>query len=217
MATMVDDLLRQLPIQQLAAQLGVDPVTAEQAARDGLPALLGGLSSNVSDHEGRNALAGALERDHDGSLLDHEDVLSQIDANDGDAIVGHIFGANRGDVVQQLGGQSGRGDLMQQLLPLLAPMVLAWLSKRVGTATGAGSGQSRGPAGGPTAGGLGDILGDILGQQRTEVARQQPETGGLFDMLDSVLAGRSRSRTADQATDSSRDVPGVTDVGDVFK
>ena len=57
----------------------------------------------------------------------------------------------------------------------------------------------------------------ITSWQRTEVTREQPETVGLFDMLDSVLAGRSRPRTSDQPTDSSRDVPGVTDVGDVFK
>ena len=36
----VDDLLAQIPMGQLASQLGVDEQTAEQATRQALPALL---------------------------------------------------------------------------------------------------------------------------------------------------------------------------------
>jgi Bacterial protein of unknown function (DUF937) len=40
--TDINDLLSQIPMDQLARQLGVDEGTAEQAARQALPALLGG-------------------------------------------------------------------------------------------------------------------------------------------------------------------------------
>ena len=40
-----DDILADLPLDQLSAQLGTDPATAEQAVRTALPALFGGLLS----------------------------------------------------------------------------------------------------------------------------------------------------------------------------
>jgi uncharacterized protein YidB (DUF937 family) len=45
----VDDILADIPMDQLAAQLGVDEATAEQAARQALPALLGGMQANAED------------------------------------------------------------------------------------------------------------------------------------------------------------------------
>ena len=41
----VDDILADIPMDQLAAQLGVDQATAEQAARQVIPALLGGMQA----------------------------------------------------------------------------------------------------------------------------------------------------------------------------
>ena len=43
----VDDILADIPMDQLAAQLGVDQATAEQAARQAIPALLGGMQANA--------------------------------------------------------------------------------------------------------------------------------------------------------------------------
>ena len=78
----IDDVLATIPMDRLAAQLGVDEETAEQAARTALPALFGGMEGGVD--------------------------LGQVDTADGDKIVGHIFGAQREPVVNRLGG-SGKG------------------------------------------------------------------------------------------------------------
>ena len=43
----VDDILADIPMDQLAAQLGVDEATAEQATRQAIPALLGGMQANA--------------------------------------------------------------------------------------------------------------------------------------------------------------------------
>ena len=56
----VDDILADLPMSQLAAQLGVDEHTAEAATRQAIPALLGGLRANAEDPAGAASLAGAL-------------------------------------------------------------------------------------------------------------------------------------------------------------
>ena len=65
----VDDILADIPMDQLAAQLGVDEATAEQATRQAIPALLGGMQANAEDPAGAASLAGALG-DHPSELID---------------------------------------------------------------------------------------------------------------------------------------------------
>ena len=48
----VDDILGQIPADQLAEQLGVDEQTAMQAARAVIPSLIGGMQHNAKDLAG---------------------------------------------------------------------------------------------------------------------------------------------------------------------
>ena len=77
-----------------------------------------------------------------------------MDADDGDKIVGNVFGSQRDQVVNQLGSQGG-GDsgLIGKLLPLLAPIVMSYLAKQMSSRSTQGGGG----------GGLTDILGSVLG------------------------------------------------------
>ncbi len=175
----VEEILADLPIGQLASQLGVDEATAESAARQAIPALLGGLQANAEDPAGAASLAGALG-DHSADLLDGGVDLGQVDTGDGEKIVSNIFGPNTDQVAQTLGGAvggsqaGGQGDLMKRLLPILAPIVLAYLSKKV---AGGKYGDLLGPliagaSGGSGANVLTDILGKMLG--RGGAAENQP-------------------------------------------
>ena len=85
-----DEILGQVPMQQLASQLGVDESEVELAARTALPALLGGLQANAHDPSGAQSLASALSA-HQGASVSN---LDDIDEQDGQAIVGNIFGDN---------------------------------------------------------------------------------------------------------------------------
>ena len=155
--TAVDDILSRIPLADLAARLGVDEGTAEQATRQALPALLGGIQANTADPGGAASFASAV-RQHDNDLVDGGVDLDGVDERDGDKIVGHVFGDQRGQVVQQLGttgGDSTTQDLIGKLLPILAPIVMAYLAKRLGGGATAGTG-----------GGLGDLLGGLLGGGR---------------------------------------------------
>ena len=97
-----DDILADLPLDQLSAQLGTDPATAEQAVRTALPALFGGLQANVTDSaQGSVSLAEALTQHSDPQFLDGGVNLDEVDTGDGQAIVDHIF-ANSPDQVQVL-------------------------------------------------------------------------------------------------------------------
>jgi hypothetical protein len=150
----IDDVLATIPMDRLAAQLGVDRDTAEQAARTALPALFGGMQANAQDPAGAASLERAVGK-HDPGLVEGGVDLGQVDTNDGDKIVGHIFGAQREPVVNRLGGGGGvDSGLVAKLLPLLAPIVMSYLAKQTGA-------RSTAPGGG--GGGLADILGSVLG------------------------------------------------------
>ena len=75
----VDEILTDIPMDQLASLLGVDEATAEQATRQAIPALLGGMQANAEDPAGAASLAGALG-DHPSDLIDDGVDLDQVDA-----------------------------------------------------------------------------------------------------------------------------------------
>ena len=54
-----DEILQQIPMDQLASMLGVDEQTASAATQEALPALLGGLQANAADPDGAASLASA--------------------------------------------------------------------------------------------------------------------------------------------------------------
>lgn len=184
----LDEILGALPMDQLAAQVGAPEADVAQAAAAVLPALLGGLDANAQDPGGATSILDALGQ-HQGGLIDGGVDLGQVDLSDGQAIAGHIFGANEDAVVNQLGampvaGGSGvGGQLVRKLIPILAPIVLSWLANQVlgkvqgGGTTGRGTQsqseptstlptsttETAGTSGGAAPGSLDDLLKDVLG------------------------------------------------------
>jgi hypothetical protein len=177
-----DEIMANIPIRELAAQLGVDESTAEAATRQAIPALLGGMQANAADPAGAESLAGALG-DHPSDLVEGGVNLDQVDTDDGQKIVGNIFGANTGQVAQTLGANLGQqSGLIQKLLPILAPIVLAYLSKRLtGTSQSGSSGNV-----------LTDLLGGMLGGGAGAVGADRSGTGSILDMLGGMLGGGRR-------------------------
>ena len=102
----------------------------------------------------------------------------------------HIFGSNTGQVVNQLAGARtalGSGMLMK-LLPLLAPIVLQWLSGRLSQGSGGGqAGGTRTPTGGTGQAPAGFPTNTTSGAQRPQAQNEQP--GGLGDLLGGLLGG----------------------------
>lgn len=119
-------------VNQIADAIGADPQTAVAAA---LPAILTAMNRSTNTTQGAHALAGALERDHDGSLLDHLGgfLTGQVSGKqaDGGGILGHVLGGQRQQVEQGVAQASGL-DMSQvsKLLPILAPIVMAALGRR---------------------------------------------------------------------------------------
>ena len=186
----VDDIMSQIPMASLADQLGVDQSTAEAAVRQTLPALVGGMEANAADPAGAASLQSAIDQ-HSSALVDGGVNLNDVDTEDGEKIVGHVFGDNSDQVVQTLGGNlGGSNNLVKQLLPILAPIVLSYLTKQL-----AGRGQQD-QAAATGGGGLQDILGSILGGMGGAGAGGQggggQGGGGLGDILGGLLGGGRR-------------------------
>ena len=181
----IDDIMSTIPISSLASQLGVDDATAESAVRQALPALVGGLQANAADTAGAASLAGALDN-HSPQLIEGGVNLDEIDTHDGQKIVDHVFGENTTAVAQTLGGNlGGNNGLIQQLLPMLAPIVLSYLSKQF-----LGGGQTQAQNAG--AGGLENMLGSILGGLGGGGQSQSGNAGSILDMLGGLLGGGRR-------------------------
>lgn len=182
--SVVDDLLTQIPMGQLAGRLGVDEQTAEQATRQALPALLSGLHANAQDPAGAQSLSQAIGQ-HDNGLLDGGVDVDQVDTADGDRIVQNVFGDNRGQVVDQLGAVGGAGgsDLVAKLLPMLAPIVMSYVARRLG---GGAAGTAAGGTGG---GGLGGLLGGLLGAAGQGGGIGGGQGGGIGGGIGDVLGG----------------------------
>ena len=64
-----NELLNNLPIDQLASQGGETPADVENAVRNALPALRLGLGANAQDPAGEASILSALS-DHDPSLVE---------------------------------------------------------------------------------------------------------------------------------------------------
>ena len=182
----LDELIAQIPVQDIASQIGADEGEVNNAIRTLVPALVGGVAENV--HAGEidsSELESAVAQQGASGLLDGGVSVDQVDAQQGDQFVARIFGGNDSNAVASaLAGQgAGGGDLIKKLLPILAPIVLAYIGKQFsqGAAGGAAAPQAQAPSGG-----LGDILGGILGGGQGGGGNNP-----LGSILGSVLGGGS--------------------------
>jgi hypothetical protein len=185
-------------LEAISQHLGVSHDETASGIAAVLPALVGALAGNSSTPRGEQALASVVERDHDGSLLDSlggmlAGSLGGKKAN-GVGILGHLFGdePSQNDLVNTLSSRSGvNSTLISKLMPILAPMVMAWLGKQLqakmsGAGAGASNQASSGGLGG--GGGLGGLLGGVLGQMMGGGAGQGGAGGGLAQILGGSVA-----------------------------
>jgi len=181
----LDEIKAGLPIGDIARKLGVDEATARKAVDDALPALLAGMGANATDPAGAASLENAV-KSHDPALVEGGVNLADVDEDDGKKIVHNVFGTNTDQVVQALDAKEakggGTGDLIGKLLPILAPIVLAFLAKQFSkkSDTSDAAGESSG-------GGIGDVLGGLLGGGGS--GSGSGGGGGLGDVLGGLLGG----------------------------
>ena len=156
-------------LEMIGSQIGADRSQVEKAMPAALGSLMTGLARNARSAEGAGALATALSKDHDGTILDNlSGVISAPEQGPGAGILGHVFGSKRGAVESALGQSTGLdAGSMGKLLTMLAPLVMGALGKK------------------QRQGGLNPSdLGGLLRQEQETAARQAPDLGMLGGLLD---------------------------------
>lgn len=125
-------------IDQLSNQLGGADRQKTAAATTGiLSTLLGAMARNASTPDGATALNKALERDHDGSVLN--DIMGMVTGQNnnvnartvnGSGILTHILGNRQGGAVDMISKMSGLDNSQTgNLMSMLAPVVMGMLGK----------------------------------------------------------------------------------------
>lgn len=141
MANIFDLLQSQMSddvIGALTNQLGAEKQQTSSAVSNGMAILMNALAKNTSNTSGASALGAALDRDHDGSVLD--DLMGFVQGNapvnntraaNGAGILGHLLGAKQGGAIDALSKMSGLNqNQSSSLLVKLAPIVLGMLGKQ---------------------------------------------------------------------------------------
>lgn len=178
MANGIFDLLQgqlsQGMIEQIAGQLGgADKEQTQNAATSAISVLMGAIAKNAATPEGSSALANALDRDHDGSILDNFIGMATGAAKpannkmlNGGGILKHVLGGKQNGAIDMISQMSGlSGDKSGSLLTMLAPLVMGALGKAKST-------------NGLDAGGLGNLL-----QNEVKTAAPQRQEMGLIEKL----------------------------------
>jgi hypothetical protein len=119
-------------IKNLSQQIGgAEPAQTKMAASSIVTTLMGAMTRNASTPDGANALANALDRDHDGSILD--DAIGMLSGQkqsnnsnmlNGAGILTHLLGGKQNGAVDMISKISGldsskTGSLMTMLAPIL--------------------------------------------------------------------------------------------------
>lgn len=162
------------------------------------PLIISYLRKKSQDTKEAEALNNALDKDHDGSILDD---VSQADArqDEGNSILSHVFGNDKQNVENQLSQNTGISiDKIGPILAMLAPVIMGYIGKE----------KQQNNVG---AGGLGDLLGGILGNASNQAQGQQ--SSPLNDILGSVLGGGNSQSSGNPLNDILGNVLGGHNAG----
>lgn len=142
------------------------------------PLIISYLSKKSQSPIEAESLNTALDKDHDGSILND---VSQAEArqSEGNSILNHIFGEEKQTVENQLSQKTGISiDKIGPVLSMLAPIIMGYIGKE----------KQQNNVG---AGGLGGLLDGILGNASGQA--QDGQSNPLNDIIGNVLGGQSNS------------------------
>jgi hypothetical protein len=200
MADLMDTLNELLEQQtgQISTRIGADETTTRSAVHAAVPALLAAFSQEA---ERGGGIRQAIERDHDGSIIDQLSGylggggnLSPRTTN-GAGILDHVLGDRQSDMQRALSAKSGLDvGSIGSLLALLAPIVMGMIGKKSNASPGGGFSL--------------DDLGSILGREKADARNKNPD---ISDILDRFGEAKGGSAGGGGLMDSIGDVFGKND------
>jgi hypothetical protein len=163
-------------IAAMARELGIDEKTAMAGAAALLPAVMGGFKSQASQAGGLEGLVGMLGGMGGGNLLDAVLAPQATPVDQGNAVLGQIFGSpevSRAVAGQAAGSTGISADLLKKMLPMLAMAAAGMMAKSA----------SAGTAAAPQ-GGLGGLIGQVTSMLGGGQAGGMDSMAGLAKMID---------------------------------
>jgi len=183
MAELMDTIEQLLDQQtgQISSRIGADETKTRSALHAAVPALLAAFSQEA---ERGGGIRQAIERDHDGSIIDQlSDYLggsAQLSprTTNGAGILDHVLGSRQSEMQQALSAKSGLdAGSIGSLLALLAPIVMGMIGKKSNASPGGGFSL--------------DDLGSILGRERQDAKSKNPDIGDILDSFGQSSGGSS--------------------------
>lgn len=122
-------------LAEMSRQFNLSESETQSAVKELIPALTRGMQKNTTDAPGLDDLLDALKTGDHGNYLDKPDSLGlDTTRNDGNDILGHIFGNKQvsRDVASRASERSGiSSTILKKMLPIVATIVMGQLSKKV--------------------------------------------------------------------------------------
>ena len=117
--------------RQIAQRLGISEATANTAMQVAVPLILTALARNATQPQGAESLHQAINKDHDGSILDNiMGYVSNPKTANGAGILNHVFGTQKPVVENNLAQATGLDqNAAGGLLETLAPIVMGAVGK----------------------------------------------------------------------------------------
>jgi hypothetical protein len=168
MSSLIELVTQQLGggnLQNISQQLGSDDKTTTSAVAAALPLLMGALARNASQSDGAQSLSNALEKDHDGSILNNvAGFLGQSESGPGAGILRHVLGAKQPAAEATVSKATGMNAAsVGKLMTMLAPVVMGVLGQQ--------KRQQNLDANG---------VASMLDHERQEAQRRAPQQAGLL-------------------------------------
>ncbi|PID70740.1 hypothetical protein CSB37_01490 [bacterium DOLZORAL124_38_8] len=119
-------------VSQIATKIGADESQTKKMIDMALPIITQSLAKNSKTKSGAKKLEKALEKKHDGSVLESvSDLIQHPEAGEGAGILKHVLGKKLSKVEDTVASQAGV-DKQQSgsVLKVLAPMVMGALGKQ---------------------------------------------------------------------------------------
>lgn len=160
-------------IGTMAKELGINESVAQAGAAALLPAVLGGFKKTTQAQPGGlDGLGGLLGQLGGGGLLDSVLAPQQTPVQQGNEVLGQIFGSKEVSRTVAAGAEQQTGissDLLKKMLPVVAMMVAGYMAKESGGNSGNG-------------GGLGGLIGGLLGGGSQSSGGGLGGLGSLLDL-----------------------------------
>ena len=179
MNNILQELMSQFGDNELEAvsnKVQIEKSQASKALEGIMPTLLGAMANNTQTEGGAFSFLSALDRDHDGSILDDvAGFVTKSDAGPGAGILGHLLGNNRNAVEDKLSQQSGlNAASVGKLMEIAAPLVMGYL------------GRQKRSQGGFEKGGIGGLLTGLAGSANRD------SSFDLTDVIGMVTGGQDQ-------------------------